>query len=65
MNNIKSIGKPIKTLNRLYSLALQRKSVFVKCWNKPIPAAVILHLQGTLIHRYISENQLFEYMKKG
>jgi len=64
MINKNQIFKPIKTLKKIHSLAFQRKSIFVKCFNKPLPAAVIMHWQGVLINRFISENQLFEYRRK-
>lgn len=64
MNNKNQIGIPIKTLNKLYSFATNKKSVFVKRLNKVLPAAFVIHLQGYLLCRYLNNNWILEYRKK-
>lgn len=56
----------IRTLEQLIQAAMDKKAVVVPAshaWQKPKPASIIIHLQGTVIHRLLQMG-IFIYHKK-
>jgi hypothetical protein len=57
--------KQVRSLKHLRLLAIQRKSVVcpsLKPWKKPRPAAFMINLQGTVLHRCL-EGGMYVYNK--
>ncbi len=65
MANTIRVGNKVNTLQQLNRFAGKKKAVIcpmLKSFNKPIPAVVILNMQGTLILR-LFEIGLFVYKR--
>jgi len=70
MSNFKTYLRgplPVRSLRGLKKLALQKKAVIVfdagLCWRRPLPAAFVLCMQGTLIERLFHYG-LYVYVPK-
>ena len=55
--------KRIIKIDRIMELAKARKSVYVRCYGRKIPAAFLQNMQARLLYNYIRNNQLYEETK--
>ena len=58
-------GKQVKTINRIYKLALQKRSLYMHAgigW-KRIPAGFVINYSAGYLLNLLRNNSIFEYHK--
>lgn len=53
-------GEPIKTVEEVYNLALQKKGIYVSSWKRISPAAFLISWQAHLLINLIKSKRLYK-----
>lgn len=53
------VGYPIDCVEDIDSIAQDRRSVYIECWRKLLPASVIINYQAKILVNFIKENLIY------
>jgi hypothetical protein len=63
MSAKKKDATKINTLEEIHGASLMKRSLMYSGWARPVPASIVISMQGTMILRYIRKG-LFLYEPK-